>query len=81
MGTVSEGGRERRAEIYVRFVPGKGTRSWGINLQLDVSIAVTAQWSKMEGTSLAEWPENKFSFQHQFMWYIQSGMRHSLIVI
>lgn len=32
MGTVSEGGRERRAEMYVRFVSGRGTRSWGINL-------------------------------------------------
>jgi hypothetical protein len=43
MGTVSDGGKERRAERYVRLFPGKGTRSWGINLQLDVSLVVPQQ--------------------------------------
>lgn len=48
MGTASEGGRERRAERYVMFVPGKGTRSWGINLHWVSAWLLIAQWSKMK---------------------------------
>lgn len=78
MGTVSDGGRERRAEMYVRL-PGKGTRSWGINLRWDVRSGCSTQLT--EGDSLAERPQNKLSFQHQFVRYVQSRMRYRLIVI
>lgn len=53
----------------------------GYQSALGVSMAVNSSMVEDEGTSLAEWPENKFSFQHQFVRYIQSRMRYPLIVI
>jgi hypothetical protein len=58
MGVVSDGGKDRRAERYVRFVPGKGTRSCGINLRLNVSPFAPAHSSerlrKLTGRVVAE---------------------------
>lgn len=59
MGVVSDGGKDRKAERYVRFVPGKGTRSCGINLRLNVSPFAPAHCSesqlrKLTGRVVAE---------------------------